>query len=163
MSGSISPLRDHRPTLDLEYNSASLDSSSGRSFRDEEKKRINKVNNKREPRFQSGVLRTNCIDCLDRTNVAQYAYGLAALGRQLYAVGLTDTPQLDLDGGVAAALMDLYHNMGDVLALQYGGSAAHNTVRRSTCSCDSMLNDLFELIILKISCSEGLGSFNFSF
>jgi hypothetical protein len=34
-------------------------------------------------RFQSGVLRTNCIDCLDRTNVAQYAYGLAALARQV--------------------------------------------------------------------------------
>lgn len=34
-------------------------------------------------RLQSGVLRTNCIDCLDRTNVAQYAYGLAALARQV--------------------------------------------------------------------------------
>ena len=30
--------------------------------------------------FQRGVLRSHCIDCLDRTNVAQYAAGLAALG-----------------------------------------------------------------------------------
>ncbi|KAL9680800.1 hypothetical protein QQ045_012579 [Rhodiola kirilowii] len=45
------------------------------------------------PCFQSGVLRTNCIDCLDRTNVAQYAYGLASLGRQLHALGLTDIPK----------------------------------------------------------------------
>ncbi|KAL8172570.1 hypothetical protein V2J09_024374 [Rumex salicifolius] len=81
-----------------------------------------------EPCFQSGVLRTNCIDCLDRTNVAQYAYGLAALGRQLHAMGLTDTPKVDPDSSIAAALMDMYQGMGDALAHQYGGSAAHNTV-----------------------------------
>lgn len=82
-------------------------------------------------RYQNGVLRTNCIDCLDRTNVAQYAYGLEALGRQLQAVGLTDTPKIDPDSGVAATLMDMYQNMGDSLALQYGGSEAHNYVRSS--------------------------------
>ncbi|XP_019465463.1 PREDICTED: phosphoinositide phosphatase SAC1 isoform X1 [Lupinus angustifolius] len=80
------------------------------------------------PRFQSGVLRTNCIDCLDRTNVAQYAYGLQALGRQLHAMGLTDVPKVDPDSSIAAALMDMYQSMGDALAQQYGGSAAHNTV-----------------------------------
>ncbi|ONK72924.1 uncharacterized protein A4U43_C04F24970 [Asparagus officinalis] len=80
------------------------------------------------PRFQSGVLRTNCIDCLDRTNVAQYAYGLAALGRQLHAMGLTDVPKVDPDSTIAQALMDMYQSMGDALAQQYGGSAAHNTV-----------------------------------
>lgn len=80
------------------------------------------------PRYQSGVLRTNCIDCLDRTNVAQYAYGLAALGRQLHAMGLTDVPKVDPDSSIAAALMDMYQSMGDALAQQYGGSAAHNTV-----------------------------------
>lgn len=80
------------------------------------------------PKFQSGVLRTNCIDCLDRTNVAQYAYGLEALGRQLHAMGLTDRPKVDADSSIAAALMDMYQGMGDALAQQYGGSAAHNTV-----------------------------------
>nr|GEV70849.1 phosphoinositide phosphatase SAC1 [Tanacetum cinerariifolium] len=90
---------------------------------------IKKYNNRsNEPQFQSGVLRTNCIDCLDRTNVAQYAYGLAALGRQLHAMGLTDNPKVDPDSSIAAALMDMYQNMGDALAQQYGGSAAHNTV-----------------------------------
>ncbi|GAV78441.1 Syja_N domain-containing protein [Cephalotus follicularis] len=80
------------------------------------------------PCFQSGVLRTNCIDCLDRTNVAQYAYGLAALGRQLHSMGLTDVPKVNPDSSIAAALMDMYQGMGDALAQQYGGSAAHNTV-----------------------------------
>lgn len=89
------------------------------------------VNVNSEPQFQSGVLRTNCIDCLDRTNVAQYAYGLAALGRQLHALGLTDNPKVDSDSSIAAALMDMYQSMGDALAQQYGGSAAHNTVCNS--------------------------------
>ena len=80
------------------------------------------------PHFQSGVLRTNCIDCLDRTNVAQYAYGLQALGRQLHAMGLTDVPKVDPDSSIAVALLDMYQSMGDALAQQYGGSDAHNTV-----------------------------------
>ncbi|KAK9734420.1 hypothetical protein RND81_04G138500 [Saponaria officinalis] len=79
-------------------------------------------------RLQSGVLRTNCIDCLDRTNVAQYAYGLVALGRQLHAIGINPTPKIDLDDTYAYNLMGLYEAMGDTLALQYGGSGAHNKI-----------------------------------
>ncbi|WOL02658.1 phosphoinositide phosphatase SAC3-like [Canna indica] len=80
------------------------------------------------PKFQRGVLRTNCIDCLDRTNVAQYAYGLAALGHQLCALGFIDVPEVDLDSPLADDLMEFYERMGDTLALQYGGSAAHNKI-----------------------------------
>ncbi|CAH9137529.1 unnamed protein product [Cuscuta epithymum] len=78
--------------------------------------------------LQKGVLRTNCIDCLDRTNVAQYAYGLAALGHQLCALGVTTTTNIDLDDPLAEDLMGFYERMGDTLAHQYGGSAAHNKV-----------------------------------
>lgn len=82
-----------------------------------------------EPRMlQNGVLRTNCIDCIDRTNVAQYAYGLVALGRQLHSIGLLGSPEIDLDNPLAEDLMGLYETMGDILAMQYGGSAAHNKV-----------------------------------
>ncbi|XP_022754764.1 phosphoinositide phosphatase SAC3-like isoform X2 [Durio zibethinus] len=80
------------------------------------------------PTFQRGVLRTNCIDCLDRTNVAQYAYGLAALGHQLHALGIKDTPKIDLNDPLADELMGFYERMGDTLAHQYGGSAAHNKI-----------------------------------
>lgn len=80
------------------------------------------------PKLQKGVLRTNCIDCLDRTNVAQYAYGLASLGHQLHALGSVESPELDLDSPLAHHLMHFYERMGDTLALQYGGSAAHNKI-----------------------------------
>ncbi|XP_058226897.1 phosphoinositide phosphatase SAC2-like isoform X2 [Rhododendron vialii] len=80
------------------------------------------------PMFQSGVLRTNCIDCLDRTNVAQYAYGLVALGYQLRALGFIESPNIDRDSLLGADLMKLYETMGNTLALQYGGSVAHNKI-----------------------------------
>lgn len=78
--------------------------------------------------FQNGVLRTNCIDCLDRTNVAQFSYGLASLGHQLHALDMIDVPKVDLDSQLADNLMGFYEKMGDTLAHQYGGSAAHNKV-----------------------------------
>ncbi|KAK6941235.1 SAC domain [Dillenia turbinata] len=78
--------------------------------------------------LQKGMLRTNCIDCLDRTNVAQYAYGLASLGHQLHALGIIDAPKIDLDAPLADELMGFYEKMGDTLAHQYGGSAAHNKI-----------------------------------
>lgn len=85
-------------------------------------------NSVRMPMFQKGILRTNCIDCLDRTNVAQYAYGLAALGHQLHSLGAIGSSNIDLDDPLAEELMGFYERMGDTLAHQYGGSAAHNKV-----------------------------------
>ncbi|KAF4399391.1 hypothetical protein G4B88_022474 [Cannabis sativa] len=77
---------------------------------------------------QKGVLRTNCIDCLDRTNVAQYVYGLVCLGTQLFTLGFTESPKINLGEPLADELMTIYEIMGDTLAFQYGGSAAHNKI-----------------------------------
>lgn len=132
-TGRDASLRDLRPSSgDLSRIGSGSENLSSMIHRDSEndssqQNKQDKVSGE-APRFQSGVLRTNCIDCLDRTNVAQYAYGLAALGRQLHAMGLTDIPKVDPDSSIAAALMDMYQSMGDALAQQYGGSAAHNTV-----------------------------------
>lgn len=46
---------------------------------------------------QHGVVRTNCVDCLDRTNTAQFAIGKCVLGFQLYALGVVENPVLDFD------------------------------------------------------------------
>ncbi|KAK4427437.1 Phosphoinositide phosphatase SAC2 [Sesamum alatum] len=96
------------------------DSTSGRD--------VNGSHFLKPPVFQKGVLRTNCIDCLDRTNVAQYVYGLVALGHQLHALGYINVPIISLDSPLADDLMKTYEAMGDTLALQYGGSAAHNKI-----------------------------------
>jgi hypothetical protein len=57
---------------------------------------------------QHGVLRTNCIDCLDRTNVAQFAYGLTAFGRQLHDLCISDSPEVDSDSSVSFNLMEMW-------------------------------------------------------
>ena len=75
---------------------------------------------------QRGILRSHCVDCLDRTNVAQFAWGLAALGCQLERLGVIDGDAIAVDTSIAAALMSTYRAMGDVLAMQYGGSQAHH-------------------------------------
>jgi len=69
-------------------------------------------------RKQHGVLRTNCIDCLDRTNVAQFAAGVSALGRQLMGLGLAAQPDLDPRSSAASHLMSMYESMGNTLARQ---------------------------------------------
>merc|ERR1712118_215285 len=48
-------------------------------------------------RLQSGVVRTNCVDCLDRTNVNQFFVGLEVLKQQLTVLNLLPEPRLDFD------------------------------------------------------------------
>ncbi|XP_014670628.1 PREDICTED: polyphosphoinositide phosphatase-like isoform X2 [Priapulus caudatus] len=71
---------------------------------------------------QTGVVRTNCVDCLDRTNTAQFVLGKYALAHQLYAMGVIETPKLQFETDVVRMLEWLYEDQGDTLALQYGGS-----------------------------------------
>ncbi|KDN48439.1 hypothetical protein K437DRAFT_290418 [Tilletiaria anomala UBC 951] len=77
---------------------------------------------------QSGVARVNCVDCLDRTNAAQFVIGKAAFGHQLHALGLLDHPTLPFDSDAVNMLTEMYHDLGDTIALQYGGSHLVNTM-----------------------------------
>ncbi|ESW07378.1 hypothetical protein PHAVU_010G125000 [Phaseolus vulgaris] len=120
-------VNDHCITEEASINKNNVDKETEISncyCRDDE----NKDYSVKPQTLQSGVLRTNCIDCLDRTNVAQYAYGLAALGGQLQVLGFIESPHIDLDNPLAEELMEVYESMGDTLAFQYGGSAAHNKI-----------------------------------
>lgn len=59
-------------------------------------------------RLQKGLLRTNCIDCLDRTNVAQCIYGLQVLGVQLQELDLSDESEVDFGSSMAMEIMSMY-------------------------------------------------------
>ncbi|KAA0708172.1 Polyphosphoinositide phosphatase [Triplophysa tibetana] len=80
-------------------------------------------------RLQTGVLRTNCVDCLDRTNTAQFMVGKCALAYQLYALGLIDRPKLQFDTDCVRLFEELYEDHGDTLSLQYGGSQLVHRVK----------------------------------
>ncbi|EDO16207.1 hypothetical protein Kpol_1014p27 [Vanderwaltozyma polyspora DSM 70294] len=79
-------------------------------------------------RIQEGICRTNCIDCLDRTNAAQFIIGKRALGEQLKALGIIDDSNLEYDSDIVNILTELFHDLGDTIALQYGGSHLVNTM-----------------------------------
>ncbi|KAI3902159.1 hypothetical protein MKW92_040995 [Papaver armeniacum] len=86
---------DGSPVTHFDDNVDSADSSE--TFPGEESGETQENPLVKPLRCQKGVLRTNCIDCLDRTNVAQYAYGLVALGHQLHVIGFINVPKIDLD------------------------------------------------------------------
>ncbi|UCS19499.1 uncharacterized protein HLK63_D02629 [Nakaseomyces glabratus] len=79
-------------------------------------------------KIQQGVCRTNCIDCLDRTNAAQFVIGKRALGVQLKSLGIIDDSFLEYDSDIVNILTELFHDLGDTIALQYGGSHLVNTM-----------------------------------
>lgn len=68
--------------------------------------------------FQTGIVRVNCVDCLDRTNTAQFAIGKTALAYQLYHMGFIRPRKLEFDSDCVTMLESLYEDHGDTLALQ---------------------------------------------
>ncbi|KAL8833354.1 MAG: hypothetical protein Q9170_004307 [Blastenia crenularia] len=72
-------------------------------------------------RRQQGVVRTNCMDCLDRTNVVQSACGSRALEKQLEEEGV----QVDLQTDTTTHWFNtLWADNGDAISRQYSSTAA---------------------------------------
>jgi len=70
---------------------------------------------------QSGILRTNCMDCLDRTNVVQSACGQRALEKQLQEEGF----KVDLLTDTSTQWFNtLWADNGDQISRQYSSTAA---------------------------------------
>ncbi|XP_076405294.1 synaptojanin-1 isoform X12 [Peromyscus maniculatus bairdii] len=73
-------------------------------------------------RCQSGTVRTNCLDCLDRTNSVQAFLGLEMLTKQLDALGLAEKPQL------VTRFQEVFRSMwsvnGDSISKIYAGTGA---------------------------------------
>ena len=78
--------------------------------------------------LQNGVARTNCIDCIDRTNAAQFMIGKKALGYQLQALGVLEDTTVEFDTDATVIFTNMYHDHGDTIAIQYGGSHLVNTM-----------------------------------
>lgn len=66
--------------------------------------------------------------CLDRTNVAQFSAGVEAIGQQLVVMGIRSRAKLGPSSSIVRVLIDMYVDIGDSIALQYGGSEAHKKV-----------------------------------
>ncbi|KAK4293153.1 hypothetical protein Pmani_034130 [Petrolisthes manimaculis] len=99
-------------------------------------------------RVQTGVVRVNCVDCLDRTNTAQFCLGKCALAFQLYVLGVLERPGLEFDSDCVRMLEEMYEDQGDTLALQYGGSQLVHRIRtyRRTAPWTSQGNDIMQTL-----------------
>ncbi|KKK19570.1 hypothetical protein ARAM_007529 [Aspergillus rambellii] len=70
---------------------------------------------------QAGIVRTNCMDCLDRTGVAQCAFGQWALERELKHEGI----DIDLGNDSSTRWFNiLWADNGDAISQQYSSTAA---------------------------------------
>ncbi len=70
---------------------------------------------------QSGILRTNCMDCLDRTNVVQSACGQRALEQHLREEGFDISLQSDR---TTQWFNTVWADNGDAISKQYSSTAA---------------------------------------
>jgi hypothetical protein len=95
--------------------------------------------------LQCGILRVNCVDCLDRTNAAQFAIAKRAFGHQLYALGLLASPNLPFACDAVEVLTEvglrcvrqltqqMYHDHGDcelIILLRQSSTATHTAQQR---------------------------------
>lgn len=62
---------------------------------------------------QKGIIRVNCIDCLDRTNVAQYCVGKIAMKKQLAVLGILPDDGMELPLELSELLQSAYMRHGD--------------------------------------------------
>jgi phosphatidylinositol 4-phosphatase len=77
---------------------------------------------------QSAVVRTNCMDCLDRTNVVQSMLASWSLNRQLLDVGVLQPGQSASDDADFEHLFrNLWADNADVVSNSYSGTGALKT------------------------------------
>ncbi|KAH6630852.1 SacI homology domain-containing protein [Chaetomium sp. MPI-SDFR-AT-0129] len=70
---------------------------------------------------QKGILRTNCMDCLDRTNVCQSSFAKHMLDWQLRSEGFDMAAQADQEN---AWFNTLWADNGDAISKQYASTGA---------------------------------------
>ncbi|XP_039832341.1 phosphoinositide phosphatase SAC8-like isoform X2 [Panicum virgatum] len=74
---------------------------------------------------QSGVVRSNCIDCLDRTNVTQSFLARKSLDTQLQRMeALSSSESISMSDDINDIFKKLWVEHGDELSLEYAGSYA---------------------------------------
>ncbi|CAI8040078.1 Phosphatidylinositol-3-phosphatase SAC1 [Geodia barretti] len=77
---------------------------------------------------QQGVFRTNCMDCLDRTNVVQSLLAHRALQDQLQKMNLLgDNEHIEEYKGFEYVFKNVWADNADVCANQYAGTGALKT------------------------------------
>ncbi|CAA3005538.1 Phosphoinositide phosphatase SAC6 [Olea europaea subsp. europaea] len=99
---------------------------------------------------QLGVMRTNCIDCLDRTNVTQSMIGRKMLEFQLRRLGVFDAEEtISTHHNFDESFKILWANHGDEVSIQYSGTSAlkGDFVRYGKRTVQGILNDGYNALM----------------
>ncbi|KAJ7552880.1 hypothetical protein O6H91_06G074100 [Diphasiastrum complanatum] len=98
---------------------------------------------------QRGVVRTNCIDCLDRTNVTQSLLGRKCLETQLQQLGVFESSEtIAQNSSFDEKFKNLWANNGDEISIQYSGTPALKSdfVRYGTRTTLGLVRDGFNAL-----------------
>lgn len=92
------------------------------------KAEVNKDTVQRVYQRQSSVVRTNCMDCLDRTNVVQSVISRWVLNRQLQEMGvLAPGEQFESHEQFESLFRNVWADNADVVSCAYSGTGALKT------------------------------------
>ncbi|KAI1317511.1 hypothetical protein EDD11_008318 [Mortierella claussenii] len=117
-----SKMRWHRVSLLLDHFHDDLISQE--YFKAE----VNKSTIQRVYQRQHSVVRTNCMDCLDRTNVVQSVISRWVLNRQLQDIGiLAPGEQFDLSDQFESLFRNVWADNADAVSCAYSGTGALKT------------------------------------
>ena len=106
------------------------------------------LRNKYSLSLQNGVIRTNCIDCLDRTNVFQQILGIAVLIIQLRLIGINESFPENENESIYGLLTEMYRKMGHELSNQYTGTfALKQSITDNRNILDKVIDIGYEIII----------------
>ena len=109
---------------------------------------IPSLKNKYIVTLQNGVIRANCIDCLDRTNVFQQIVGMSVLVAQLRFIGIDENFPENEKQNIYGVLNSLYVSMGHELANQYTGTISlKQTITDHRNFLDKIVDTTYEIII----------------
>ncbi|CAH1763780.1 2965_t:CDS:10 [Entrophospora sp. SA101] len=77
---------------------------------------------------QTAVIRTNCMDCLDRTNVVQSTFSKWVLTQQLREIGILSSNQhIDEFNEFMGLFRNVWADNADAVSLPYAGTGAQKT------------------------------------
>ncbi|KAG8993274.1 hypothetical protein FRB90_000734 [Tulasnella sp. 427] len=100
-------------------------------------------------KIQTGVVRSNCMDCLDRTNVTQAAVAKWSLTQQLRAAGiLTEKDRVDDHPEFMHTFRHMWADHADYISRAYSGTPALKTdfTRTGKRSHEGLLKDFWSSV-----------------
>ncbi|KAJ3329156.1 hypothetical protein HDU76_008498 [Blyttiomyces sp. JEL0837] len=101
-------------------------------------------------REQNSIVRTNCMDCLDRTNVFQGVLGKRAVVQQLRDLGyLGDNETMEHQPQLLNIFQVIWADNADAISIQYSGTGALKTdfTRTGKRTYEGMFNDFTNSIV----------------